>query len=355
MDILCSPENTSQAEETRYLCDAGDRWDGGPFVTFPQRAAILHMVPPSFRQYNLDVPYTELIHPSNLNARQSIYTTWLFIGLISEFLSSNRQEDPDRPPDNPDAEEVIASIYKHCVITKDSGERFLSGEPIKDLVLAIVALINKSTDVEARLNYLSSCLRVASGVLTSPATRGVDRSLKFAIAGLGELLSVIVRHGVALKDFGDVSLPLTGFNWKHDFLLHDSSVQQRMISAGWCKSDLSRADSLYQHLFTMHYLSLLHRHVPGRDHSNCTGTICAAAQIDNDTYKLSHTTEGCTCEEFRVDISKIKDVLGKTETYPVLVFDPDDETALLVKPFLEGDEYIALSHVSARSTHKVPV
>ena len=148
---------------------------------------------------------------------------------------------------------------------------------------------------------------------------------------------------------------MTGFNWIHDFLSHNSSVQERVVSAGWCKSDLSRAYSLYQHLFTMQYLSLLHRHVPGRDHSNCTGTVCAATQINNDTYKLSHTTERCAYEEFRVDIGKIKGVLGETETYPVLVFDPDDETALLVKPFLEGNEYIALSHISARSTHRVPL
>ncbi|KAK0610757.1 hypothetical protein B0T14DRAFT_557920 [Immersiella caudata] len=351
MDLFCIPENSShKVAKTPYLCDSDDRWDGGPFVTYPQRGGFLHMVPLSLRQYDLETPYTELIHPSELQFRQKIFIRWLFIGLVSEFLSSNEQEDPERPPDNPEAGELRASIYEHCVKTDGDGQTFLTGEIITNVIGAVVGLTNLSKDVQGRLNYLSQCLRVASGMLTSPAVQGIDRSLKFAIAGLGELMSNIIRNGVALKDFGEVSsLPQTGFDWKHDYLTHDDTIKERMKSAGWCPSDLGRSNALYQHLFTMHYLSLMDRHVPGRDHSGCTDMICSAAQIDNEKYQLSHDTERCdgTCDEFRVDIGKIKEILGGSETYPVLVFDPEDETALLVDPFVPGCEYIALSHVWA--------
>ncbi|KAK5657621.1 hypothetical protein OQA88_2693 [Cercophora sp. LCS_1] len=348
MDLFCTPENSSHPpEKTRYLCDPTDIWDGGPFVTYPQRGGFLHMVPLSLRQYEIETPYTELIHPSPLGLRQSIFTKWLFIGLLSEFLSSNRQEHPDRPPDNPEAEQLRTSIYEHCVVTEESGGRFLTGAIIKNIVPAVVGLINTSADVQKRLNYLSNCLRVASGVLASPTSQDFDRSLTFAIAGLGELMSVIIRNGVALKDFGEVSVPPTGFDWKRNYLVQDETIRKRMTDAGWCKSDLGRANALYQHLFTIYYVSLMDRHVPGRDHGKCTDVICSAAQINNDTYQLSHDTEGCQCEEFRVDIGKIKEILGGSETYPVLAFDPDDEGALLVEPFVDGSDYIALSHVWA--------
>jgi hypothetical protein len=353
MDLLCSPENPShKVERTPCFCDPTNHWDGDPFITYPQRGGFLHMVPLFLRQYDLETPYTELIHPSELQFRQKVLTRWLFFGLLSEFLGANQQENPERPPDHPEAERLRAGIYEDCVKTSEDGETFISGEVIKDVVPAVVGVVNVSKDIQARLNYLSSCLRVASGMLASPATQGFDRSLKFAIAGLGELMSNIIRNGVALKDFGDVSLPQTGFDWKHDYLTRDDAIKERMRSAGWCPSDLGRSNALYQHLFTMHYLSLMDRHVPGRDHAKCTEAICSAAQIDNDTYQLSHSTEGCSCEEFRVDLGKIKEILGGTETYPILAFDPEDEMGLLVDMFRPGDEYIALSHVSVPKSRR---
>ncbi|KAK4450432.1 hypothetical protein QBC34DRAFT_349181 [Podospora aff. communis PSN243] len=348
MDLLCSPESPSrEVGRTPYFGDPIDRWDGGPFLTYPQRGGFPSMVPLSLRQYDLETPYTELLHPSELQLRQKILTKWLFFGLILEFVGANQQENPDRPPDHPAAVQLRTDIYQDCVKTNEIGEKFLSGEIIKNIVPGIVGVINASNDIQARLDYLSSCLRTASWMLASPATQGVDRSLKFAIAGVGEFMSVIIRNGVPLKYFGDVSLPQTGFDWKHDFITRDDIVRERMLSARWCPSDLARANALYQHLFTMHYVSLMDRHVPGRDHAKCTEVICCAAQINNDTYQLSHSTEGCSCEEFRVDIGKIKEVLGGTESYPILAFDPEDEMGLLVEMFKPGDEYIALSHVWA--------
>ncbi|KAK3322682.1 hypothetical protein B0H66DRAFT_212173 [Apodospora peruviana] len=368
MDILCEPETPSRPiDRTRYVCVPGadDRWDGGPFLTYAHRKGLLRMVPLGLRHLNSkhheagkehvdedeEIPFTELIHPTPLDEQHSIYTTWFFVGLLSEFLGANRQENPERPPDDSDAEGTIQEIYQYFITTDEvDGNRYLTGKMIHLLVPTIKKTVAQNADVQGRLDYLSKCLRLSSGMLSGAASKQFDRSIKFALAGLGELMAHVLQTGVALDQFGVAGLtaPLTGFDWKWDYLTQDSPSRQTMVAAGWCRSDLGRANSIYQRLFTAHYLSLLDRHIPGRDHSACTETKCQAAQINNDTYKLSHATEGCDCREFVVDIVKVKTVLTESDTYPILVFDPDDETAVSVQPFRPGkDEYVALSHVWA--------
>lgn len=359
MDIFLSPETTIRpVDQAEYLCDDDDRWDGGPFLTYAHRKGLLHLIPPGLRHGDpkAAIPYTELIHPTPLPDQHKIFTTWFFVGLLAEFLGTNRQEDPDRPPDNANADETQREIYEYCVTDQEQPpKRHLTAKLIPHLTPLITASINANPARQSRITYLAQCLHLTSTILANTVSKSLNLPLKFAISGLGEFLSVVLQIGLARRDFGDnLTAPIVGFDWKRDYLSpHSSPFRQAMVTwGGWCKSDLGRANSVYQRLATAHYLSLLDRHVPGRDHGGCTEGGCLAAQIDNSRYRLSHSEgcdEGSECGEFEVDIEGVKRVLLESGSYPILVFERMEggEVGLGVREYVEGkDEYIALSHVS---------
>ncbi|KAK3687901.1 hypothetical protein B0T22DRAFT_535200 [Podospora appendiculata] len=356
MDFLCIPETPSRPlTKTLYPCGPEERWDGKSFLGFAHRKGLQHIVPMDLRPDGDpgDVPFRELIHPTPLDEQHRIYTTWFIFGLLAEFLGVNPDENGFRQlaqvmqPD-----EAVEELYQTCVATDAAdGNRYLAmARLFDDNILGLLVYRVTATyggPMQARLNHLSNCLRVTKGMLDC-ARIDFDPPLKCAIAALGEFLSLSIQASFAevRKQAPSLTRPQVGFSWKSNMFQLGSEIREKMPAAGWCKSDWSRANAVYQNLQTLHYLSYLDRFVPGRDHGVCTEASCRAAQIDNATYKLSHAVPGCECNEFVVDIASIKRILLETDTFPVLIFDPD-KTDLVVRKFEPGVEYIAISHVWA--------
>lgn len=414
MDIFLTPENPfrsiSQAEFYPDLDDNDDpfsRWDGGPFLTYPHRKTILHMIPLDLRHGNHPengtTPFTEINNPTPRDLQHRIFTTWFFVGLLAEFLGANRQDDPDRPGDNPAADSILEGIYESCVTSGSEAEndspsspcsapdpdptqpadrsenkaeknrkRYLTATIIPRLLEAVITTINllpEGPPRQKRIDYLFKCLRLTAYSLTfvlgpydKDKEKPFDPVLYTAISGLGELFSQHLFYSISItQTFGPGITTSPGWanSWKGDFLARGSLVREEMTKhGGWCISDLGRINSVYQRLFTVQYISLLDRHVKGRrgEHGDCTEDLCLSAQIDNKTYRLSHADEegDCGCDEYEVDIEKVNEVLVNTESWPILVFEgveteerKEAEVRLGVKEFMPGvDEYVALSHVS---------
>lgn len=329
MDILCGPATPSRSpERAKYLCGSHERWDGGPFLTYLDRRTLTRSIP---------VPFSDLRKPADLAEEHAVYTTWLFFGLLAEFLGLNGAFQPN-------TRQLVDDLYQTCITIDQDGIHYLTGRHVPSLQFQVVSAINANADMESRLSYLFACAGVSNKMLCW-TSQSFERGLKFAISALGEFLTNVIISGLRAGAFGTVMPPWTSLSWKMDYLDENTPVQQAMMDAGWCRSDLYRINALYASISSAYHLSMLDRRVPGRDHSRCSETKCHAAQIDSATYKLSHTASDCNCREFRVDTSSVHDILLETETYPVLVFDPSDETALTVKPFTPGDDYVAISHV----------
>ncbi|KAK3324453.1 hypothetical protein B0T19DRAFT_477349 [Cercophora scortea] len=356
MDFLCVPETPSRPlTKTLYPCDPEDRWDGQSFLSFARRKGMQHIVPLDLRPDGDpgDAPFRELLHPTPLAEQHRLYTTWFIFGLLAEFLGVNPDENGLRQlAQVMEPDEAIEELYQTCVATDATdGKRYLTMASLFDGNILGLLVYRVTTTYEgsmqARLNHLSRCLQVTKGMLDYVRI-DFDPSLKCAIAALGEFLALSIQASFVevRKQAPSLTRPQVGFSWKTNMFELGSEIRDKMPAAGWCKSDWSRANAVYRNLQTLHYLSYLDRFVPGRDHGACTEASCQAAQIDNATYKLSHAIPGCECKEFVVDIESIKRILLETDTFPVLIFDPD-KTDLVVRKFEPGVEYIAISHVWA--------
>ncbi|KAK4185118.1 hypothetical protein QBC35DRAFT_465879 [Podospora australis] len=375
MEFLGRPENPSRPlPRTTYFCCTEDRWDRGNFVTYAARQAHSALVPLNLRPKSQPDPKIPYHNPGLVSADtipldiyHQLYTTWLYFGLLSEFLGVNEAHDGItlQGEDEALAEQFLEAIYTEFITepSTDSATdhiRYIKG----DAVLAVMGFVETALDYHhnkerlsspARLHHLAECLRLVSGML-NVTPEGFDVSLKLSIATLGETLSMLVHLSKSYRSLTN-DRPWVNFAWKgNKFWADGTPVREHMVANGWCKSDLSRANTLYSRLQTVYYLSLLDRKIPGRNHDNCDETRCVAGQIDNATYKLSHDpamADICECGEMAVDIAAVNRVLEDAElsTFPVLRVsgweDGYERVQMEVEACTEGVEYIAISHVWA--------
>ncbi|KAH6984284.1 hypothetical protein BKA56DRAFT_614033 [Ilyonectria sp. MPI-CAGE-AT-0026] len=129
------------------------------------------------------------------------------------------------------------------------------------------------------------------------------------------------------------------------------TVVRRMHLAGWCPTWLRRQKDEGS-IIRAYYLSCISR---GRleKHSRCCSFGCIASQVQETSYKMKHTTEGCTC-------ARISFALGESSEYATWI--KDGHTPLIVRTRINGEmkweltrshdpttnkpkRYVAMSHV----------
>ncbi|KAK4228128.1 hypothetical protein QBC38DRAFT_168864 [Podospora fimiseda] len=350
MDLLTIPIKPNRPlGKTPYYPATDERWDLGPFLSYANRK--------------------DVTGPSvSLDQQHVVYTTWLYIGLLCEFLCMNASSDGNRLIPLEEAQRLLEAIYGDCVTTifnDDDSDSFrfhyLNGQAVLGLMPNIQMSLNFTADEDPRIvpatryGHLAECLQLTSRMI-SGAHKGFSSSLKLAICALGECLSFKIQQSkpfIAMVVEG-ISTPAIHSDWKKSFFAPDGGFEKHMLDRGWCRSDLSRVNALYQRLHTLFYLSLMDRIIPGRDHSGCNEHRCSAGQIVDGTYKLSHDPaleKECGCEEMEVDLVAVNSVLADEDlkTFPVLVVEQDEsgKVVLKVRPFTEKVKYVAISHVWA--------
>ncbi|KAK4163093.1 hypothetical protein QBC43DRAFT_320507 [Cladorrhinum sp. PSN259] len=382
---LCSPGLVPHQEEEE---EEQGKWDLGPFRSYPRRMGLTRLVPYTLRPLTIsttakddenDEPYTGLMNPLGvpLEVQHGFYTSWLYFGLVCEFLGMNDATSSSssgaiRLIEHDNARKILDVIYEQCVETvynDDEPEesrtefRYLNGQGMFGIMESVETSLglteeDKPTlDNIARYHHLAGCLRLASGMVDA-FPEGFSPSLRLAICALGEALNLLMVESKVLRalDGSKAAGLWSAFDWKKKFLSEKSPIRQKMIGMGWCKSDLSRADATYGRLQTVYYLSLLDRRIPGRDHKGCSEERCVAGQIVDGSYKLSHDPakkegEECRCEELEVDLAAVNRVLAdvEMETFPVLLVEEKEggKVQLKVEAFKDGVEYVGISHVWA--------
>jgi hypothetical protein len=356
MDILPLPQRpVLPVPKTPYL--GKEIWDCGPFFSYANRRQLLRIVPHSLRRPDraIEVPYLELIHPTPREELGEFLQTWFFFGLIAECLGFNE-------PDN--EESLVRSIgqancqrlYDRCVVQED-GKKYISGTkvlstfgPFLDGLLTPEISVESAASFEERLRKLRECIRFTWELLSSIYS-DYDRSIKFSIGALCELITSSLSIGVVRLSVGGFSVEFSAVPhapWMLKYLAPGSQLEQDMLESGWCISEIERIRQGSNRLATAHYLSRLDHSVPSRNHSSCTKIMCKAFQINMATYELSHATSGCECPEYPIKVDDVQNILRNTEFYPILRFDyaDDGHVGLAVEEYRPGLQYIALSHVS---------
>jgi hypothetical protein len=354
MDIFCLPKNPSRTvERAPYVCDK--RYDGLPFLTYPERVNKLSSVPINLpSQAPPSVPYKEVIHPTAQPEQERFFQTWLFFGLLAEFfgLTKHEEDEQDQSGDRSAENTGSLEILYHHLVFEEGGKQYLTSAKILKVDRITGAILLKSGGDAAgpRMNYLRECLRVCYTMIHSIQT-DFHHGIKYSIAALGEFLTSAIDITVQYLT-KDLASPKLAFGWGRHFL-ENRNIQEYMLKAGWCPSDIQSARSRYLSVQTLHLCSTLDRRVfPERDHSNCNIHTCKAYQINKDDYKVGHVTgKDCECEEFTdLDIKAVVDALETKGSYPILKIDPrctepqDLKVEVVVYTPDTNMKYVAISH-----------
>lgn len=351
MDLLCEPGSpATPPRKTPYVCN--EYWDGGPFYTYPVRKGKVRMVPLRLRHLlGIDVsdePYLEILYPTPKEEIQPFLQTWLWFGLLAEMLGLNEISPSDRIVEDSLATEEIRKLHETCVSAADEdGHRYISASAVLGAVQTIAERMKLVPHKRERLIYMRDCLQYASMMVLSASN--LEETVRYSICALGEYFSTGLFRFVAQSN-PKIDVPIVGFSWHQNYMQAGGTMDKQMLQRGWCPSETEKIRSQFQGLHTMHHIAQLQRPNTNQDHSNCTRHLCTAFQMDIDTYKPSHLTDGCSCALIGIDERAASLILRSTDTYPIIRFDQIgdgvDEFEMVVEPYEPGVPYVALSHVS---------
>lgn len=353
MDLLLLPQDpTFPTPDTPYL--STDNWDLAPFGSYLERTyhdlGLTEVPELPHDRVLLSLSLFRLLSEVDAAKLRACVQTWLFFGLIAEFLALNETDDGVRYVPLEQAEAEMAELYRELSTTSADGNRFLSSASIVHKTELFRQRLVLEPNRSVRYTYLHSCL--SRTVLLLENTAGtLGHCVRYSIACVGELFTTSLYTGSYLAR-PPIELPINGFNWFRDYLKVGGEVETQMIAQGWCPSEVEKIRHVFQGISSLHYVSRMRPRTTPEDHMRCSGYACRAFQIDITTYKPRHAVDGCECAEVCVDESALSQILKTSPSYPVLKInvtriDGNDSVEVTMEPYTEGVKYVALSHVWA--------
>ena len=123
-------------------------------------------------------------------------------------------------------------------------------------------------------------------------------------------------------------------------------VLRRMMDNGWCPAEIARLHSNMD-IIGMYYASFLRRRVLNCDHWGCSRSACKVNDIDETTYSTKHILDDCQCHHIGISSDDLGEILH-SGSFPVIQVShsesPDGVEAHTI-PYVEGDRFVAISHV----------
>ena len=343
MEFILRPHPQNPAipvPKTPYL--GQERYDGLPFLSYPVRKGKAG----AGASFDLmEYLRHEAFHPTPTREQESFLQTWLYFGLIAEFLGANLQGAHNGSSVNgPDSKEIINSLYSRLVINDgDHSYVVLDRDGLKWFLNTTRSRF--PTDFEGKKNHydhLILCLTYAHRML-SMLPRDFNHSIKFSIAAVGELFSQTVNFGIQIHK---IKRDLLGMNWAIGYFNQD--VKTEMKAHGWCPSDIARSEVKFKSIQTLHLIRMMDKTLPKRDHRDCTDLSCKFYQIDMGEYSVDHQEPNCRCELLQVKPTSLTTILENGDRIPLLRLTGDLKN--LDAEIIESTDntpYIAISHVWA--------
>jgi hypothetical protein len=328
MNVLILPKNpTSTITRVPYI--SSERYDGGPFLTYPQRKGKECNV---YGQLEISPQGSQGTVPTN--ELGSFVQTWLYFGLLFEFIEGIEQLANDN---------VLEWIYDNF-LAKDEDGTYLDSKLIISPVLNLWHWKPQYQEINAckqKCDHLFECLKLTFGKLRL-SSQDLDHRISYSIAALAECLTTFVFYVSKIQN----NALIHPIPWGVGFLT--AEVGKEMLAAGWCPSDIESVKLKYFSLQTLHILSKMDRLNSAHGHTRCNRHQCFLYQID-DNYEVAHNSEKCRCSMLVVDLDAVIAALEKPNVIPLLKILPGDVEQLQVEVVESSSDtaYVAISHVWA--------
>ncbi|KAH9206458.1 hypothetical protein DL95DRAFT_469591 [Leptodontidium sp. 2 PMI_412] len=319
MDHIPRPYN-AVGTAIEFPCVRVEEYDKGPFLTYPNRKG--------FESQDA------ILQESDTPASQAaVLQTWLFFGLLHEFLEEDYTNDKDWTSVN-DAQEIVLCTKNLAVATKSHWDA--------------------RQEKEERSRHLLACFgrafQVVSLACELPAA---DTQVLMGVAILVNFLS-----GTILPLSGSFeAIPSgnwSGYSWPG--ILVDP-IKERLRSHGWCPSEMI---SISENLDMILASVQLEPPNPHYQHAECNEKSCRILEVYSNmkTYpEPGHVADGRECPWFELDVNKAHDIL-LGGNLPVILVANDGEIwksrlglsnpaklNVAIKSSNEVRQYIAFSHV----------
>jgi len=349
--VLLPTQPTSPVSQVPYK--ARQKYDGRAFMNYPQRLGKRRLVTKMGKIDNL-VLIQESIRGSSAEEQESFFQTWLFFGLIFEFLNPRTPQEDEaesqgaRPITSPQAAEFLSRIYADLVVVQDGTERVATSAllPFLQREWRPHQFSRDDTQRTQQYDHLTKCLNIVSWML-SMTVHDFDPAIKFSIAVLGDLLAYAVNSASRTVSGITPRSETAQIKWSTGY--YSADVKSQMATAGWCPSDVRKVVDRYKSMQTLHLLSKMDRPKLDRDHSRCTDLQCTYSQISLHEYTMKHHIPGCPCDPLAASESTIIQIL-QAGSIPLLSINRDNSdalggTSIEVVQCDRDTPYIAISHV----------
>lgn len=321
-----------------YFCT--EDWDGGDFLTYPQRKGWdITAWESSTNRYELDTG------GHSFKEMSAFLQVWLFFGLLESVLGVKiPKEDFTRlKDDGKDGKQTVMTTTRLKQYLEDWRRRVsnLSEEEKVRYEEVIWDLMSEAVEVNGHLNcqlFYGEHIPESEPLLESLFCQTL---LELALwRALDDILPRIKWS--RLENPNQLKL-----------------LQDRMIAAGWCPYTVSFLEhrltpDAQAFMFSLHTLSAQQDHSPcksaGFDEIGCH---CVADPIDGAaTLKARHVTPDCECQPLGPPAHKIIELIeeGWTPVVAIATSDDTDEIEILATGIkfdaeTKMDTYFALSHV----------
>ena len=320
MECFAAPGGAS-VPEVRYL--GSNRYDSGPFLTFPQRAG--------FEAQILKLGQPEVVFEQDeFVTLEGFLQDWLFFGLLHHLIGMT-------PPIDAIIQPSIASL---------SGKR-LDTSVIDSLFTRVIENGRSLPESQrkARANELDQSFdevrRQLRFLATMTETFDYEGTVRTFLGLFYELAAAV--GGAAYKET-DVY-----YGEQHgavEITTGASSTLSLLQENKWCPREIWSLVRKYNSTIG-YYASLLNNPSSDKDHFVCTSLVCEAFNIrDGKPYPFRHEEPLPCCEFIPVDTRKVIATLEQG-LIPVVTYEEqsDAPTHIKVSAADSSTAYVAISHV----------
>ena len=350
MEHQVTPRGSSYDDEGAIPYTGSMDYLNVPFLDYPGRVGYTFLRTDNSKTW-VDYGQVEI---RNLSAK--FLQTWLFCGLLQEFLGRSLETLTGR------------SLYQHEDFVRMRNDVPISPEqrlqdqtsrsesPVRLYVTTAKlsplleewsrTVESKIDDAEGMCVQLSHCI-VA---IVRPVKEAMKSNLEYrsmqSICSVTELLGLVLERVFSKQTYAKDNPCIPSF----EDVLWDKSSVDYMMARGWCEFQANDLISNYHFLQALLYLKKLEKpKIPMYEnrHSNCDKSQCRGLLAPDEP---QHRQVDCQCEDVRVgahDWTYLKQIL-KSNKVPILRF--SDTKGMIEINVVSSDptlRYTALSHVWA--------
>jgi hypothetical protein len=320
---------------------AGQRWDGGPFLTYPLRKGLPEMYFGAGGTTEHPWEIRPDAHGTPTEDLQVFFQEWLFFGLIIEALDGNTETTSssalppteqataetaqelkdklsDEPPQYKRKHSIISRVYRDFVYQAETESYITTETFLAELhdswTISLLSFYPTRNRLAVRCKRMRLCLRQAHYFYTHlPAD--FCPNIKFAIGAVAEIIGHAMQPVCHYLNLNEICPN----EWGNGYY-QSPEVQLRMSSGEWCPNELIRTVNKFKYLHTLHYLSFLDKKKAPGSHADCNPLKCKAGKKASTDGSRNHWKVGCSCREVKVNHQDVMRALKVSDAIPLLVF-----------------------------------